>query len=293
MRGVVEHSWALRYDYTAPRNAIPKPAETESESEKPRTDRRMAIQRVGISEADIAMLGEPGVEQNIPIAEKVAGEVATARRTTITDMAAYFASQPNQPNVQIQRVYLNAENDNQILVPEGLENREETPFILNGWRKREDSLIAGSSEFYTIIDGIIQFPNIGVYRVNCRIKYLKDNDSFMLFATEDEIVFEQPQWTPVLQITSGTRTEELWGNFISNNPVRNLNETGGIQASTIITTQNENQTIQTRFYFLNIGGTVRTRFERFELIGHNSNQSCEIEIELLQMALPPRRANAK
>ena len=121
-------------------------------------------ERLSISEAPKATLGAPGVEQNIPMAERATDGEVTAKRTTIADMANFFGGGGGGIQPEIIQFGISEALTGDLSIPRGLLAGAMTqPFRLR-FDTESVAIIAGSEDFYALGPNELIFSEAGVYR---------------------------------------------------------------------------------------------------------------------------------
>lgn len=130
--------------------------------------------RIGITEAPRAVLGEPGLSQAMPIAEVESGGKISPKSTTIADMADFFGSGAGVVSPQIQRFIGDPNNQTRRILSRdvpigGLD-------VLTPWNATADGkeVLAGDEDFYRVAGGGIVASEPGLYRleVNVIVDYI-------------------------------------------------------------------------------------------------------------------------
>ena len=121
-------------------------------------------ERLSISEAPKATLGAPGVEQNIPMAERTTDGEVTAKRTTIADMANFFGGGGGGIQPEIIQFGISETLTGDLSIPRSMA----AGAVTNPFRLRFDTasvaIIAGSENFYALGPNELIFSQAGVYR---------------------------------------------------------------------------------------------------------------------------------
>lgn len=125
--------------------------------------------RIGITEAPLATLGETGVEQSLPVAETQDKGIITPKRTTIADLQAYIGGGGGGISTQIQRFNISDLPPTEIDPVDGQQINEVGPFVKINLTELNKTIFAGDSDFYSITDGEIGISVEGVYKMNWNI----------------------------------------------------------------------------------------------------------------------------
>ena len=121
-------------------------------------------ERLSISEAPKATLGAPGVEQNIPMAERTTDGEVTAKRTTIADMANFFGGGGGGIQPQIIQFEANPTATGDLSIPRNLAAGATSEFLGVHFDSSTVNVIAGSEDFYAVGNDTVIFAEAGVYR---------------------------------------------------------------------------------------------------------------------------------
>ena len=120
-------------------------------------------QRIAISEAPLATLGELGAEQNIPLANKVGTADAIAQRTTIESLAEYIGTGGEGFQPQIQTFVLPVGSGQRYSVPSSWGINSRTGSTRIQWTEAGKIVWAGDDDYYTESGGDLYLTEDGVY----------------------------------------------------------------------------------------------------------------------------------
>ena len=121
-------------------------------------------ERLSISEAPKATLGQAGVDQNIPMAERTTEGEVTAKRTTIADMANFFGGGGGGIQPQIIQFEANPTATGDLSINRNLPAGSLSTLLNIKFDSSTVNVIAGSPDFYAVGNNTVIFAESGAYR---------------------------------------------------------------------------------------------------------------------------------
>lgn len=134
-------------------------------------------QRLGIAEAPRAVLGAPGVDQFMPIAERDADGAVTPLSTTVDDMNAYFGGGAPGAGAAVQRFFSQQTNPIQFPIIALQPISRFIGSVLIPWGIRGREVLAGDANAYAVNAGSISVRDAGVYSMTLQAVITYRNQS--------------------------------------------------------------------------------------------------------------------
>ena len=134
-------------------------------------------QRLAISDAPLATLGELGAEQNIPLANKVGTADAIPQRTTVESLAEYIGTGGEGFQPQIQTFVLPTGTGQRYSVPSNFAINSRTGSGRIQWTNTGKIVWAGDDDYYFAQNGDLFLTQDGVYSCTFTINAIYSNQS--------------------------------------------------------------------------------------------------------------------